>query len=94
MKKLTLLFLSATLGASVYCGEPKFKVGDEIPYGGKILVVIGLDEDGQPLFKTKDSLKKVKKSYTLVKPETSTPKEDCNRLTGCSQSMNGTKIIF
>ena len=30
MKKLTLLFLAAALGVSVFGAEPKFKVGDEV----------------------------------------------------------------
>ena len=59
MKKLTLLFLSAALGASVFGAEPKFKVGDTVTLGGKVLVVASLDDNGDPLFKSK----------ALVKPE-------------------------
>ena len=61
MKKLTLLFLSAALGASVFGAEPKFKVGDTVTLGGKVLVVVNLDDNGDPLFKTKAELKPEKK---------------------------------
>ncbi|SVE43688.1 uncharacterized protein METZ01_LOCUS496542, partial [marine metagenome] len=53
MRKLTLLFLASALGASVFGAEPKFKVGDEVKLGGKVLVVVSLDDNGDPLFKTK-----------------------------------------
>ena len=39
MRKLTLLFLASALGASVFGAEPKFKVGDELTLGGRILIV-------------------------------------------------------
>ena len=62
MRKLTLLFLASALGASVmHASDPKFKVGDEVPFGGKVLIVTAIDENGEPLFKTKEPLKKEKK---------------------------------
>ena len=61
MRKLTLLFLASALGASVFGAEPKFKVGDEVKLGGKVLVVVSLDDNGDPLFKTKADLKPEKK---------------------------------
>ena len=63
MKKLTLLFLSAALGASLFGAETKFKVGDELTLGGKGLVVVSLDDNGDPLFKSK----------ALIKPEKEKP---------------------
>ena len=61
MRKLTLLFLASALGASVFGAEPKFKVGDELTLGGRILIVVGLDDNGDPLFKSKTSIKPEKK---------------------------------
>jgi hypothetical protein len=57
MKKITLLFLSAALGASVFAATPKFEVGDKVTLGGKVLVVVSLDDNGDPLFKSKDVVK-------------------------------------
>jgi len=64
MKKLTLLFLSAALGASVFAAT--FKVGDEVKLGGKVLVVVSLDDNGDPLFKTKADLKPEKKEPSFL----------------------------
>ena len=68
MRKLTLLFLASALGASVmHASDPKFKVGDEVPFGGKVLIVTAIDENGEPLFKTKDPVVVKKQSGFISK---------------------------
>ena len=68
MRKLTLLFLASALGASVmHASDPKFKVGDEVPFGGKVLIVTAIDENGEPLFKTKEPVVVKKQSGFISK---------------------------
>ena len=66
MRKLTLLFLAAAIGASVLHAS-KFKVGDEVPFGGKVLIVTAIDENGEPLFKTKEPVVVKKESGFITK---------------------------
>ena len=66
MRKLTLLFLASAIGASVLHAS-KFKVGDEVPFGGKVLIVTAIDENGEPLFKTKEPVVVKKQSGFISK---------------------------
>ena len=66
MRKLTLLFLASAIGASVLHAS-KFKVGDEVPFGGKVLIVTAVDENGEPLFKTKEPVVVKKQSGFISK---------------------------
>ena len=66
MRKLTLLFLASAIGASVLHAS-KFKVGDEVPFGGKVLIVTAIDENGEPLFKTKEPVVVKKESGFIAK---------------------------
>ena len=66
MRKLTLLFLASAIGASLLHAS-KFKVGDEVPFGGKVLIVTAIDENGEPLFKTKEPVVVKKQSGFISK---------------------------
>ena len=66
MRKLTLLFLASAIGASVLHAS-KFKVGDEVPFGGKVLIVTAIDENGEPLFKTQEPVVVKKQSSFISK---------------------------
>jgi len=88
MKKITLLFLSAALGAGVFGAELKFKVGDTVTLGGKVLVVATVDDNGDPLFKSKALVKPEPKKQKLgfwdslfVEKESETQREVAERVT-------------
>ena len=84
MKKLIMLFVSATLGVSVFGAEPKWRVGQEVMVMGVALVVVGFsDVSGEPLFKPKSLV--VSQGLKLVVVDTSKSESGCTKIAGCSE---------
>ena len=84
MKKLIMLFVSATLGVSVFGAEPKWRVGQEVMVMGVALVVVGFsDVTGEPLFKPKSLV--VSQGLKLVVVDTSKSESGCTKIAGCSE---------
>ena len=80
-----MLFVSATLGVSVFGAEPKWRVGQEVMVMGVALVVVGFsDVTGEPLFKPRSVV--VSHGLKLVAVDTSSKNEsECTEIVGCSE---------
>ena len=86
MKKLIMLFVSATLGVSVFGAEPKWRVGQEVMVMGGALVVVGFsDVTGEPLFKPKSLVVSQGRKLVAVVDTSSKNESECTKIVGCSE---------
>ena len=86
MKKLIMLFVSATLGVNVFGAEPKWRVGQEVMVMGVALVVVGFsDVTGEPLFKPKSLVVSQGRKLVAVVDTSSKNESECTKIVGCSE---------